>query len=1609
MALCLPTLPLPTAQAAIDQLTIQMLNSGTLPFDSLDANETNADIRTHDTVDYRVSIVTNGNDTDPRLELTLPVGTPPNGYTGPLPTVTARWAFVPPQCDNSSTISTDGRVLTCELADAINPNIQVIDVRMRIDGQSPNGTQQPAPTAHFFSSAEPSGVLASGSLPTLTVRAAPRWDAYLSARLDPPAKARLASGPNGEAGYIWPIAVSLRRDASRKGIEALTNNLTLNVSLNAPSGVRPLTWPVPNTVLNDSNACLNPANRLPFEFPGDVPGDQGPQPSQANNVVANGGGCTLSQPGGVGTGLVLNLVGLDSTLNHFPAEISSTSPLVNPDNPDAPQNRYFVSVKTIYLWFPRSDLILGETRTISATLSAPGLASISGQANLDPDLLNNHISDTIERQVRLGTTTTYETLPANGSGFVGCELFCSPLDYVQPFFRYSVAHNVGNSSSEAITNVAGCIKIDNTRQLVSDLTLLPPGTLQPFQKQLHPSGVYAGRSQDERFVDNGAAIVVEWGVGGTAGSGATWNSYSNLTDPGQTPSTSGSAQADANCGNNDSPAWFSSLQALQTAGYSLQQVTKLRYQIAGDLQPGDGFGFFFGLQARQTYAFSTTDQINNAPVVRAAGDSTINSIAPLQSHLTSVTLGSGAPIERRADATQVVTDTNDFFPLRPTFASLSHQTIVPPDRSQIPVGVGTRLRYSLGVGLSSFRNLSLPITTTIVLPPYLSLITGTVTLNGATIADPQSFSNDPLPNHTRLVFPLTAAQIIAGGDLQFAAQISLLVPNNTRLLTSAFVTLGSANCTYQFDEGFTNCGAINRRVQVSNPPGFRLGLRTSDERIEPGETTAFSLDYLRTAGSISDLTLLAVLPYQGDNRTPPSQLPNGYTLQTPLVPAGPTITTYYTREPAATIGTNPTTQRNTIGQPGSIWCAQAQLGTGNCPAVSLNNVTALLFAVDGILPIDTLFSIQIPLSANPGMVGDRYTLNYTASSPDLPVVLTSESRTTSVVLAGLSGAVYSDRNNNGARNVNEGGIVNVPIELECTATSCGSGTRWRTTTNPQGEYGFVPGATSIRDGNDLPIANFVGLPAGTYTIRQLLQPAGFNDGIVTPGSFGGIASNNQITTIVVPSGGVGQNYLFGERLVANIDLQLLSAPTAPRAGETVEFSYLVRNTGPQDASGSQFVLASSVPISNLSTGCTTTGGTVCGAFTQTPSQLSSELTAFPNNGTATITISGRLGSDATGNLETSAILSPTLLIADPVTTDNSAATSAAIQVYTDVGVTITNNRTSLIADTSVPYTLVITNSGPATANNARLISQAPTAAQFLGWTCQASAGSDCPANGTGNLNMLLNLLPGGSATVQVVVDIEGSAAGIIDIQASVTAAQGTTDPSSANNQASDADPVLPPTPAAPFLADESDSGAKGDRLTNDTTPNIRGQQGPVGMTVKLFNGTTQVGIGTVNSSNDWSVTIGPLADGEYVLTARYSDSAGNDGPASAAFTFTVDALTPIIAVDLPILTNGISVRDPIISGVSEPGSQLVVEIDPDNNMATNNSRTYEIVVPANGSWQIDLRQPPVTPTGQSVLGLVPGRARVSITARDLADNQSNRLDLVIQVRGMVYLPIAVKR
>ena len=103
----------------------------------------------------------------------------------------------------------------------------------------------------------------------------------------------------------------------------------------------------------------------------------------------------------------------------------------------------------------------------------------------------------------------------------------------------------------------------------------------------------------------------------------------------------------------------------------------------------------------------------------------------------------------------------------------------------------------------------------------------------------------------------------------------------------------------------------------------------------------------------------------------------------------------------------------------------------------------------------------------------------------------------------------------------------------------------------------------------------------------------------------------------------------------------------------------------------------------------------------------------------------------------------------------------------------------------------------------------------------------------------------------------------------------------------------------------------GDGITNDSTLTLSGTAA-ANSTVKVFEGTTQVGQTTANGSGAWSVTTSALSDGSHSFTAT-ATSGGTTSAASSPLTVRVDTVAPSAPTIASFSTDTGTVGDGITS------------------------------------------------------------------------------------------------
>ena len=134
----------------------------------------------------------------------------------------------------------------------------------------------------------------------------------------------------------------------------------------------------------------------------------------------------------------------------------------------------------------------------------------------------------------------------------------------------------------------------------------------------------------------------------------------------------------------------------------------------------------------------------------------------------------------------------------------------------------------------------------------------------------------------------------------------------------------------------------------------------------------------------------------------------------------------------------------------------------------------------------------------------------------------------------------------------------------------------------------------------------------------------------------------------------------------------------------------------------------------------------------------------------------------------------------------------ATQGAADLAVTKTDGKTQYVPGTTTNYTIVVTNRGPSNVTGATVVDTFPSQVEGATWTATYSSGSSGSASGSGNINSLVNLLNGGTATFIVTAPVRVGSFGNLTNTVTVTNPAGLPDPDPSNNSATDIDTFLNP-------------------------------------------------------------------------------------------------------------------------------------------------------------------------------------------------------------------------
>jgi uncharacterized repeat protein (TIGR01451 family)/gliding motility-associated-like protein len=550
--------------------------------------------------------------------------------------------------------------------------------------------------------------------------------------------------------------------------------------------------------------------------------------------------------------------------------------------------------------------------------------------------------------------------------------------------------------------------------------------------------------------------------------------------------------------------------------------------------------------------------------------------------------------------------------------------------------------------------------------------------------------------------------------------------------------------------------------------------------------------------------------------------------QTVNIPAGASIIyTYTINVPSSTTGTYSNTA--TVAVPAG-WATDPTSGNNTSTDNDTNNPVADL----------TITNTDGKATYTPG-TGNTYTVVVTNAGPTDAVGAT----VTNPFPAGLTGtwaAVFT------------GGA---------TGTATGSGDIAQTVNIPSGgtiTYTITASVPSSQTGNVVSTA--------TVTV-----PTGFTD--PTPG-------NNTVTDTDT------------QNSVADLQITNTDGIGTYTAGTTTTYVVVAANTGPSNVTGATItdLLPGGVTGTWSITGHT---GTVNTPVTSGTGSIN-QTVDMASGSAITYTIIASIASNVTGNVSTTATITAPAGVTDPALANNTATDTDTPNPVADLQITKTDGQATYSPGTTNTYVIVATNAGPTDVTGATITDALPTGATGS-WTAVYTGGATGNANGTGNINQLVNIPKNGTVTYTYVVSISSATTGNFVNTATITVPAGTTDPTPANNTATDIDTYNPDADLSITNTDGKTTYTPG---TGNTYTVVVTNNGPADVTGATVTNPLPVGLtgtwtavftggatGTASGSGSIAQTVNLPSGGQITYTITTSVPSSQTGSVTSTATIAV--------------------------------------------------------------------------------------------------------------------------
>ncbi|MFN0139258.1 MAG: DUF4394 domain-containing protein [Pyrinomonadaceae bacterium] len=330
------------------------------------------------------------------------------------------------------------------------------------------------------------------------------------------------------------------------------------------------------------------------------------------------------------------------------------------------------------------------------------------------------------------------------------------------------------------------------------------------------------------------------------------------------------------------------------------------------------------------------------------------------------------------------------------------------------------------------------------------------------------------------------------------------------------------------------------------------------------------------------------------------------------------------------------------------------------------------------------------------------------------------------------------------------------------------------------------------------INDTVNLPVNATVTYTVTAPIAAN-------AFGSMSNTATVSSTQPDPNPANNSATDTDTLVPTADLSITKTDgvTTVNAGGTTTYTIVASNPGPSDAPNSLVTDTFPAAISSANWTCASAGGATCTAM---GSGNISDFINLPAGSSVTYTVVANISASATGTLVNTASVATSgalsIIVVDPNQGNNSATDTDTIvpvgcqgggNCTTDLAITKTDGVTQVTPLQNITYTIVASNNGPTAVNGAVVTDNFPTPALTnINWTCVGAGGATCPAGGSGNINALVALPVGGTATFTANATVAATATFAFSNTATIAPPTGATDPVPGNNSARDADAICSP-------------------------------------------------------------------------------------------------------------------------------------------------------------------------------------------------------------------------